>query len=189
MQDAMIQMAFFGVNMKIYWTKQKRDSEFLAAKALKLYCGDSDMLCHDDKGRPYFQNSKINISISHSDNMWLCVLCKDKASIDIEHVADREYLRIADRFFSPAEQQFVRSAGADGFFRLWVRKEAYVKYLGQGISYGLENFSLSNGIALKDEYEDVLFREIDFGNDFRCAICIAKEDFFWKQIRTEEMHI
>ncbi len=182
-------MAFFGANMKIYWTKQTSDSKVLAARALELYCGVSDSLCHDGKGRPFFQNSSVNISISHSSDIWLCVLCKSKAGIDIERIADREYLRIADRFFAPAEQQFVRNAGMDGFFKLWVRKEAYVKYLGQGISYGLGNFSLSDGITLKDEYEGVLFREIDFGNDFRCAICTAKEDFFWKEVKTEEMHI
>ena len=52
-------MAFFGVYMKIYWTKQKSDSKTLAAAALKLYCGVSDTLCHDDRGRPYFKNTDI----------------------------------------------------------------------------------------------------------------------------------
>ena len=95
----------------------------------------------------------------------------------------------AVRFFTPEETGFVKSNGADGFFRLWVRKEAYVKYMGEGISYGLDSFSLSDGIRLSDEYGDAVFREIDFGEKFKCAVCTAKEEFSWEQIETEEMHI
>lgn len=83
----------------------------------------------------------------------------------------------------------MESNGADGFFRLWVRKEAYVKYTGKGISYGLDSFSLSDGIILLYEYGDAVLREIDFGENFKCAVCTAKEELSWEQIKTEEMHI
>ena len=182
-------MAFFGVYMKIYWTKQKSDSKTLAAAALKLYCGVSDTLCHNDRGRPYFKNTDIRISISHSGDIWLCALGRNETGIDIERITDRNHLKIAERFFTPEENRFVASGGADGFFRLWVRKEAYVKYIGKGISYGLDSFSLSDGIRLSDEYGDAVFREIDFGENFKCALCASKEAFSWEQIKTEEMHI
>ena len=182
-------MAFFGAYMKIYWTKQKADSKTLAAAALKLYCGASDALCHNDRGRPYFKNTDIRISISHSGGIWLCALSGSEAGIDIERITDRNHLKIAERFFTPEETDFVKANGADGFFRLWVRKEAYVKYMGEGISYGLDSFSLSDGSRLADEYGDSVFREIDFGENFKCAVCTAKEEFSWEQIKTEEMHI
>lgn len=182
-------MAFFGAHMKIYWTKQKSDSGILAAKALELYCGASDTLCHNDSGRPYFQKSDIKISISHSGSIWLCALCEYEAGIDIEQIKDRDYLKTARRFFTPQELRFVEANGADGFFRLWTRKEAYIKYKGAGLAYGLDSFSLSDGIILIDEHDGVVFREPDFGADFKCAVCAAKEEFFWNQIKTEEMHI
>ena len=175
--------------MNIYWTKQKSDSGTLAAAALRLYCGASDTLCHNDRGRPYFKNTDIRISISHSGNIWICALGRNETGIDIERITDRNYLKIAERFFTPEETRFVKANGADGFFRLWVRKEAYVKYTGKGISCGLGSFSLSDGSRLADEYEDVIFGDIDFGDNFKCAVCTSKEAFIWEQIKTEEMHI
>lgn len=182
-------MAFFGVYMRIYWTKQKSDSIELAAAALKQYCGISDNLYYDENGKPYFKNNDIKISISHSGGIWLCALGEHEVGIDIECVADRDYIKIAQRFFTREESLFVAQNGADGFFRLWVRKEAYVKYIGTGISFGLGSFSLSDGNALAGSYNDVIFKEIDFGKDFKCAVCATKEAFDWTQITTEEMHI
>lgn len=182
-------MAFFGAYMKIYWTKQKSDSRELASAAHRLYRGVPGSLCYNQNGRPYFQDSDIKISISHSGDIWLCVLGEYEAGIDIERVADRDYIKIAQRFFTEAESLFVIRNGADGFFRLWARKEAYVKYTGLGISFGLGSFSLSDGNALADSYNDVIFKEIDFGKDFKCAVCATKEAFDWTQITTEEMHI
>ena len=182
-------MAFFGAYMKIYWTKQNLSSSQLAAAAHRLYCGIPGSLCYNENGKPYFRESNVKISISHSGGIWVCVLCEHEAGIDIERVTDRDYIKIAGRFFTEAESRFVIQNGAEGFFRLWVRKEAYVKYTGLGISYGLGNFSLSDGNALTDCYDDVTFKEIDFGESFKCAVCTTKEAFAWKQIKTEEMHI
>ncbi len=182
-------MAFFGACMNVYWTKQKSDSGTLASKALKIYCGAAGALCHDGRGRPYFAGSDIKISISHSGGIWLCVLSEYETGIDIERIKDRDYLKTARRFFTPQELRFVESNGADGFFRLWTRKEAYVKYKGEGLSYGLGSFNLSDGITLRDECDGVVFSELDFGADFKCSVCAAKEEFFWNQIKTEEMRI
>ncbi len=182
-------MAFFGAYMNVYWTKQKSDSGTLAARALKLYCGASASLCHDDRGRPYFTGSDIKISISHSGGIWLCALSEYETGIDIERIKVRDYLKTARRFFTPQEACFVENTGADGFFRLWVKKEAYIKYKGEGLSYGLDSFNLSDGVSLSDECGGAVFRELDFGADFKCAVCAAKEEFSWNQIKTEEMHI
>jgi 4'-phosphopantetheinyl transferase len=54
---------------------------------------------------------------------------------------------IAARFFSRTEyQMFSRLAAIDrtaGFFNCWTRKEAFIKALGDGLHYPLQNFDVS----------------------------------------------
>lgn len=182
-------MAFFGDNMKVYWTRQNCGSRQAASKALDLYCGAKGILNYNDKGRPYFENSSVKISISHSRDLWVCVLSDYEAGIDIEYINGRDYLKIAERFFTSEEAMFVATYGREAFFKLWVRKEAYVKYIGEGITYGLGKFNLSDGEKIKNEYKEVVFTDIDLGKDFKCVLCTKKEALTWSQIKTEEMHI
>lgn len=54
---------------------------------------------------------------------------------------------IADRFFSPLEAEALRSLPEaerrEAFFRCWTRKEAFVKANGEGLTYGLDQFTVS----------------------------------------------
>jgi 4'-phosphopantetheinyl transferase len=68
--------------------------------------------------------------------------------VDIEAIRPvREADAIAIQFFSPLEHAgYAALAPRDrllGFFRVWTRKEAYVKALGVGFSMALERFDLS----------------------------------------------
>ncbi len=55
---------------------------------------------------------------------------------------------LADRFFTASEAAALRVLDAAGrletFFRLWTRKEAYLKAHGLGLSYGLERVEVSH---------------------------------------------
>ncbi|MCP5111473.1 MAG: 4'-phosphopantetheinyl transferase superfamily protein [bacterium] len=54
---------------------------------------------------------------------------------------------VADRFFSGREVAALRSLPVDeqraAFYRCWTRKEAFVKAKGKGLSYGLDQFTVS----------------------------------------------
>ena len=70
--------------------------------------------------------------------------------VDIEWPRPRvEYEQIAARFFSPQEQAALMGRPAAerhaAFFNIWTRKEAYLKARGDGISAGLDTFSVSLG--------------------------------------------
>jgi phosphopantetheinyl transferase len=53
--------------------------------------------------------------------------------LDIQrHTAGRPTAAIARRFFTSAEQRFLRE-NPDAFFPLWCAQEAYVKYTGAGL--------------------------------------------------------
>jgi 4'-phosphopantetheinyl transferase len=82
--------------------------------------------------------------------------------VDIEYMrALPELEQIAARIFSAREKQVwenlpvVRKMPA--FYRLWTQKEAFVKALGKGLSYPLEQFSVS--IPAKNQKGKVTFNE------------------------------
>ena len=132
-------------------------------------------------GKPFFPNINLEYSVSHSGLLWVCAIGEKPLGIDIQEVRETDVEKTAERFFTPEEAHYVKLWGSDGFFDLWVRKEAFVKYLGTGFSGsgGFDDFSLldekgdlKDGTALGDE--EGVFMIPDMGFDIKCAVC-AKE--------------
>jgi 4'-phosphopantetheinyl transferase len=66
---------------------------------------------------------------------------------DVESVEkDKEFLGIARSFFSPPEYSYLCSLPEDKipmeFYKIWVRKEAYLKAIGTGLSKPMNSVSL-----------------------------------------------
>lgn len=114
---------------------------------------ESITVLRDSKGKPYFEGcSGIFFSVSHSGNWWGCLMAAEQVGFDLEVIRNRKnYEGIAARFFTEEEHQYVMRNGIFGFFEIWVRKEAYVKYLGTGLSEGLRTFSVATKESLLQE--------------------------------------
>jgi 4'-phosphopantetheinyl transferase len=82
----------------------------------------------------------VRFNLSHSHGRMLVSVAKgSEVGIDLEQIRDnRQLLRLAERFYTPAESQWIKSrSGSDHalqFYRLWVAKEAFLKAQGTGIS-------------------------------------------------------
>ena|SRR5687767_4729737 len=104
---------------------------------------------YGDNGKPRLANHALQFSVSHCDDVALFAFSPDaEVGVDIEAIRPvREADAIAVQFFSPLEHAgYAALAPRDrllGFFRVWTRKEAYVKALGVGFSMALERFDLS----------------------------------------------
>jgi 4'-phosphopantetheinyl transferase len=92
---------------------------------------------------------RLRFNLSHSgERALLAVALGREIGVDIERI-DREVClhEIAQRFFSPAEQCSLlacpKEEQREAFFRCWTRKEAFVKAHGEGLSFGLDQFSVS----------------------------------------------
>ena len=106
----------------------------------------------DDLGRPGLVGVEgLHFSLSHSgDRALVAVACMPRVGVDVEVHRDRiELERLAERNFSLAERaELLECRGEDlvrGFFRIWTRKEAYVKALGKGLRHPLEDFDVNMG--------------------------------------------
>jgi phosphopantetheine--protein transferase-like protein len=93
----------------------------------------------EEGGKP-FCNDGPGISVTHTSEVVACAVAEHGlVGIDVERAGVRQHVaRIADRFFSGQERDWLEGQSPDGFFMLWVIKEAFVKAHGQSIFGGLE---------------------------------------------------
>ena len=91
----------------------------------------------------------LEFNLAHSGHLALYAVTRRRAvGVDVE--AERPRLAdelMARRFFSPAEVAALLAlpptARVAAFFRIWTRKEAYLKAKGGGLSLGLDTFDVA----------------------------------------------
>jgi 4'-phosphopantetheinyl transferase len=92
---------------------------------------------------------KVFFNLSHSNELVLYAFSHTRnIGIDIEYVRTVNDLElIAERNFSMHEKVELKTLSPDtvldGFFNCWTRKEAYIKAIGDGISFPLHEFDVS----------------------------------------------
>ena len=104
------------------------------------------------RGKPRLASDPppLCFNVSHSHGMALIALSgRCEIGVDLERVRPfSDEMGLADRFFTASEAAALRVLDARGrletFFRLWTRKEAYLKAHGLGLSYGLERVEVSH---------------------------------------------
>lgn len=159
----------------------KGDAGFgLIKLAALMFCMDKklpyDMRAADikrgDKGKPYFDNVPLKFSLSHSEGLWMCMFSDKNCGLDLQYMKDCDYEKIAGKYFLPEEISYVKEHGIEGFYKIWVRKEAYAKMTGEGI-FGI---SCPNVLSEGQGYS---FTELEISDEMKCAFCMEeplKED-------------
>jgi len=90
----------------------------------------------------------LHFNLAHSGDHLLVGIARQPLGVDLEVLRpDRHFLRLAGRFFAPAELHALRSvdeaARPEAFYNAWTRKEAYLKALGTGLSVPLATFEVA----------------------------------------------
>jgi 4'-phosphopantetheinyl transferase len=89
----------------------------------------------------------LAFNISHTRGLVALAVSRDcELGVDVENVVARSVsMKVADRFFAPAEvdelYRVPHDRRQDRFFEYWTLKEAYIKARGMGLSIPLEKFS------------------------------------------------
>lgn len=92
--------------------------------------------------------SDLHFSLSSSDDRVVIALAwRRRVGVDIERVrADLDIHGIAASVFSNVERKALQAATTgiqkNLFFKIWTRKEAFVKALGAGLQYDLKSFDV-----------------------------------------------
>lgn len=87
-----------------------------------------------------------HFNVAHSGRLVLLAFARAPVGVDVEEVRGGvDFGALARRFFSKAEGAALAAAAeperAALFFRIWTRKEAYLKALGHGLSSPLDAFT------------------------------------------------
>jgi 4'-phosphopantetheinyl transferase len=94
-------------------------------------------------GKPRLRSGPC-FSTSHSGERMMVAIADVEIGCDLERIDPAvDWRPLAESFFAPGEQRAL--ADREAFFRCWSRKEAFVKALGQGLSYPLDAFEVSVG--------------------------------------------
>jgi 4'-phosphopantetheinyl transferase len=116
---------------------------------LYLNCDPRELqFSYQEFGKPYLADIDLQFNISHSDEMAVYAFTRAaEIGVDIEKVENVFKADVAKRFFSNAEYEILTALfGHDqerGFYRVWARKEAVIKAIGDGLHIPLDSFSVS----------------------------------------------
>lgn len=126
-------------------SNEHEKAELLSVTGLKNSFGKVSEFCHDERGKPFFADATdIFVSISHSSEFCVVALADGQIGVDIEAIVGDEdkLLRLAKRYFTDDEYEYMQKDVQNRFFSLWCAKESYVKYTGKGLAVGLSTFSV-----------------------------------------------
>lgn len=104
----------------------------------------------DGHGKPTVTGLDGHFNASHSGELMLIAAAAVPLGCDIERIdAGIDWRPIAERLFAPEERSALAPLndgdGRTAFFRVWSRKEAFVKAIGQGLAYPLDAFAVGAG--------------------------------------------
>ncbi|MBS0358591.1 MAG: 4'-phosphopantetheinyl transferase superfamily protein [Proteobacteria bacterium] len=133
-------------------------NRFTAARAMLrlllgryLNCSPQEIIFkYESHGKPTIENNALELqfNVSHSDNYFVAAFTLNHLiGIDIEEISDRAGADIAERFFSASEYEAMmrlpEQEQQNAFFHIWTQKEAFIKAIGQGLSFPLKDFIVS----------------------------------------------
>jgi len=127
----------------------KKANAFIAARgrlrqvlARYLHLSPEEVsFAYNPHGKPYLRENKdIRFNLSHSGPWALIAVTKGmETGVDLEWIDPVvDYEKIASQFFSPSEKELLMSfplaRRRRAFYRIWTKKEAALKCLGQGFN-------------------------------------------------------
>jgi 4'-phosphopantetheinyl transferase len=173
LRSPQLRRRFVGARAFLRWLL----SSYLRVDASTLRLG------YADHGKPYVvSDSGLCFNLSHSEDMVMYAFAAWRdVGIDIEATTnDVDIAGVARHAFSPAECEALAALSPEersaAFFRIWTRKEAYVKARGDGLGYPTRTFSVSHlrggsDVLVADE------RQAEAASDWRVVGLTAPDGF------------
>ncbi len=162
--------------------------QYVLCKHLQLKPGDL-VFSYSDYGKPGLKMPGVHFNLSHSGDYAMIVLSDRPVGVDIEG-RKMDITNVAKRFFCKEEYEDIMRGKndkevADRFLKYWTLKEAYVKYLGRGLSVPLNAFKLvckegsyrvveGDGDDENRDFalpQDVILDSHEFLQEYRYSIC------------------
>lgn len=165
-------------------------TEILLKKALSdLKINSNFEYRFNENNKPYLDDVNIHFNISHSGEYVIVAISENEVGCDIEEVKKID-LKIANKFFYNSEYENIINSSnpLDMFYRYWTLKESFMKSIGLGLSFGLNNFEINidKQITINQSINNnnYRFKEIDI-KGYKCSICLLNDsDVILKEINS-----
>ena len=171
--------------------------------------GDTQLIARTQRGKPYFPHCpQVHVSPSHSGAYFVCAVAGFPVGADVQqHTRLRQETpeetahrlrRIAHRYFTPGEADFLQTDTCRRFFMLWTARESYVKYTGQGIDGSFESLcvlpedagavasALESGGIAGWRALDACFRQTQLAPSYTLCVCAGRDFSLQVVYLTEE---
>ena len=136
-----------------FWRDQRR---YMAGRGilrnlLGQYLGkapEAIEFSYSEYDKPFLQGQQLQFNVAHSEDLALFAFCQTAdVGVDVEHIRHvRDAEGIAARFFAAGENEIFQATDVEqrdkAFFACWTRKEAFIKAVGEGLSYPLDSFEV-----------------------------------------------
>ena len=135
--------------MKLYYYEKSKnhkraDTDVLLQASVGAFCEEENLCPYNGKvlrtslGKPFLENDYLYVGVTHTQSVLIIGVSKEYFGIDCESKSriPKNPQRVMNRFFTENERQFILNSEnqSEAFLDIWVRKEAFVKFTGEGIS-------------------------------------------------------
>ena len=100
----------------------------------------------------------LKFNVSHAEEAMVCAVTRNsEVGVDLACIQEvKEARRIVEQYFSEEEAIALNKLPSTernaAFLRCWIRKEAYVKARGEGLSLNLRGFEVFDSVDLNRDY-------------------------------------
>ena len=157
---------------------RQKKTEALVVRAAEMFIREKNLpvngasmeIFREEKGKPVFTELPVNFSVSHTGNLWVCLLSEGDSpvGVDVQNIRKARMERIMEWYFTGDEIEYVSQKGEEAFFQIWTRKEAYAKYTGKGLNKELAKISTLNN-------DEVIFIDFDIRASVKGSCCVKEK--------------
>lgn len=125
-------------------------------------------------GKPYYIDAK-KFNISHSGDYVAVAFSDEEIGVDIEWVTQFDIESVLS-YLHPLEAEYVKHSTdlRNDFFKIWTRKEAFLKAIGSGVVDGLHNENcLHNELTYKGKW---YIHSLKISAAYQIALCTIIHD-------------
>ncbi len=125
-----------------------------------------------EHGKPYLPDLPVEVSVSHTGRLFAALIAEEgvgPVGLDVQSMRDAQYEKIAQRFFTEEEYNYVLQHDKKGFYQLWTRKEALTKYWGLPLLETAGDRSLVDAAGILDTSEGIRLTELHLETDIMAA--------------------
>ncbi len=141
---------------------------------------------YNDNGKPYFNNTNLKFSISHSIDTVVVAFDDEDIGVDIEKI-DYFNSELINYIFSKNDKQIYSNKlnSTEFVCRVWTKKEAFVKAIGDGLLDSFANLTFD----YKDDtniYKGFIIKTYKISDSF-LSVCSKKEKHEFEKINLSDL--